>query len=142
MIGKVTIITSSFFCYLFLSAIFLGCNQNHRNVYNEADYTLVKIDTFNGKVGAQYFVYNYDTARKLRIYYWGDGKLMSKGFTNHGEIDGWLIMYDYTGNLMALDSFSDGKKILSKIKPRIDTSVKMFSNGKLVPFTSIDSLLK
>ena len=139
---KATIFTFSVFGLVFMTAMFLGCSRNHKNVYHEADYVLVKVDTFNGRTGTEYYNYKYDTSRKLQINFWGDGKLMAKAFTHHGKMDGWRTMYDYTGKLMALDSFNDGKKILSKIKPKVDTSVKMFSNGKLVPFTSIDSLLK
>lgn len=51
-------------------------------------------------------------------------------------------MYDYSGYQIALDSFYDGKKIISKIKPIVDTSLKIFNEGKLEPFKSIDSLLK
>ena len=139
---KATIFTFSVFGFVFINAIFFGCSRNQKNVYNETDYALVKVDTFNGRTGSEYYNYKYDTSRKLQIDYWGDGKLMAKGFTHHGKIDGWRTLYDYTGKLMAIDSFNDGKKILSKIKTKVDTSVKMFSNGKLVPFTSIDSLIK
>ncbi len=95
---------------LFLIVILLGCSQSNRNVYKEADYTLVSVDSFNGRVGAEYYIYKYDTSRKLQINYWNDGKLMAKGFTYKGKMDGWCEMYDDIGELMSLDSFSNGKK--------------------------------
>ncbi len=119
-----------------------GCKQKVKNVYNEGDYILFNVDTFKGKVGTQFYVYKYDTARKLQVDYWDNGKIMAKGFTHNGKIDGWWTMYDYSGYPIALDSFHDGKKIISKIKPTVDTSLKIFNDGKLEPFKSIDSLVK
>jgi hypothetical protein len=130
---------SSILCLV--SGLF-GCKQKDKNFYTEGDYTLLNVDSFKGKIGTQFYVYKYDTARKLRVDYWDNGNVMAKGFTHNGKIDGWWTMYDYSGHQIALDSFHDGQKIISKIKPVVDTSLKIFNDGKLEPFKSIDSLLK
>jgi len=140
MIKGISVNATCLFSCLSLIIILIGCRPNQRNVYDEADYALIKVDTFNGRVGTQYYLYKFDTSRKLQIDYWGDGKLMAKAFTYRGKVDGWWTMYDYTGKLMALDSFSVGKKILSKVQTPVDTSMKIFRNDKLEPITSIDSL--
>jgi hypothetical protein len=49
-------------------------------------------------------------------------------------------MYDHKGNLMEIDSFIDGKKVFEKFFYEKDTSVKLFKDGKIQEFKSIDSL--
>ncbi|MGG9960745.1 hypothetical protein [Ferruginibacter sp. SUN106] len=120
--------------------VFFGCMNKHHNFYNESDYVLVKTDSFNGKVDRELYVYKYDSARKMLINYWDNGKVMGKGFSYKGQLDGSLNVYDMDGKLSATDSFSKGKKISSKEFFTPDTSVKIFRNGKMEPFTSIDSL--
>ena len=112
------------------------------NPYEQSNYILVKTDSFNGNIGTQYYVLKNDTSRKLQIDYWGDGKLMAKGFTHNGKMDGKFIMYDYKGNLMVIDSFVEGKKVFEKLFYEKDTTIKLFKNGKFQDFDNIDSLLK
>jgi len=111
---------------LLLFVIFLiSCKSKRLDPYNQSNYVLVKTDSFNGNIGTQYYVFKDDSSRKFQVYYWGDGKLMAKGFMHHGKMDGKFEMYDYLGKLMSIDSFVDGKKISEKKFFTLDTSVKL-----------------
>jgi antitoxin component YwqK of YwqJK toxin-antitoxin module len=129
-----------FFLLLLLTSI--GCGEKKKDPFNQSNYILVKTDSFKGSVGTQYLVYKYDTLRKLQIDYWGDGKLMARSFFYNGKMDGEAVIYDYKGNLMAIDSFKNGVKVYEKLFFEKDTSIKLFKNGKLGEFKSIDSLTK
>ena len=125
---------------ILLSAIMFGCNNDSKNLYDEYEYSLVNTDSSEGIVGTRYFIYNHDTARKMRINYWDNGKVLAKGFTYNGKLDGKLEIFDIGGNLMEVDSFNNGRKFYSKKYYTQDTSVKLFKNGKFEPFVSIDSI--
>ena len=129
-----------FFLLLLLTSI--GCGEKKKDPFNQSNYILVKTDSFKGNVGTQYLVYKYDTLRKLQIDYWGDGKLMAGSFFYNGKMDGEAVIYDYKGNLMAIDSFKNGVKVYEKLFFEKDTSIKLFKNGKLEEFKSLDSLTK
>jgi len=126
---------------LFFLPYLISCNSK-KGVYDEKDYLLAKTDSLNGIVGTQWFVYKYDSLRLLQVDHYGDGKLMSKAFSYNGKLDGRRLIYDIDGkSLLAVDSYSNGKKVIptKHFKP-LDTTVKVFSNGKLEPFESLDSL--
>jgi len=126
---------------LFLALFVFSCHSK-KDVFDEADYVLVKSDSLNGIVGTEWFVYKYDSLRMLQVDYYGDGKLMGKAFSYNGELDGRRVTYDFNGkSLLAVDSYSNGKKVIpTKYFKPVDTTVKVFSDGKLEPFTSLDSL--
>jgi len=124
--------------FLFLIIAVLSCKHSNPNPYDQSNYMLVRTDSFEG----QYFINKNDTSRKLRIEYWDNGILLAKGYTHQGKRDGEFIMYDQNGNLMRIDSFIDGKKIFEKQFYKKDTSVKLFKDGKIEEFKSIDSLKK
>ena len=114
-----------------LLIILFGCVSRKRNPYNESDYILAKVDSFNGRPGTEDYVYKYDTSRKMRIDYFGNGKLLLKYFTHNGKSDGKSEAYDYSGKLMAIDSFHDGTLIWSQKFTKPDTSIRVFRNGKI-----------
>ena len=93
-----------------------------------------------GELTRRTFVYKYDTARKFQISYWDNGNILVKGFSLNGKMDGKIEMYQIDGNLMQIDSFSNGVKLSSKKYVAEDTTIKIFRNGKLEPFKSLDSL--
>ena len=66
---------------------------------------------------------------------------MSKAFSYKGKLDGRRLIYDIDGkSLLSVDSYSNGQKVTSaRHFKSIDTTVKVFSNGKLEPFESLDS---
>ena len=119
---------------------FFGCSNKQRNVYDEKNYTLLKVDTDNNFIFRRTFVYKYDTARKFQIDYWDNGNILAKGFLNNGKVDGKIEMYQIDGSLMGIDSFSNGIKLYSKSYVAHDTNIKLFRKGKLESFTSLDSL--
>ena len=111
-----------------------------KNVYNESDYNLVKTDLYDGIVYKKNYIYKYDGAREMKIEYWDNGKILAKSFLYRKRLDGELVMYDMEGKISAIDSFRNGEKVYSKRFTKSDTSVKIFKDGKLLPFESIDSL--
>ena len=125
---------------VFIPLLFLGCSNKQRDVYDENNYALIKIDTDNNIIFRRTFVYKYDTARKFQIGYWNNGNILVKGFSLNGKMDGKIEMYQIDGNLMQIDSFSNGVKLSSKKYLAEDTTIKIFRNGKLEPFKSLDSL--
>lgn len=125
---------------LLVSLTFIGCQSKPLNVYDETNYTLIQTDTFQGILDRRIFVYKYDTSRKMQINYWDNGNILAKGFSHKQKLDGRFEMYYITGKLMQVDSFFDGNKISSIKNHNTDTSIKIFRNGKLEPFTSIDSV--
>jgi antitoxin component YwqK of YwqJK toxin-antitoxin module len=122
------------------SLLFVGCSNKQRNVYDEKDYILLKVDTDNNIIFRKTFVYKYDTGRKFQISYWDNGNILVKGFLYNNKLDGKAQMYDMHGALTEIDSFSNGRKVYSKSYVPIDTTIKIFRNGKLEPFTTFDSL--
>ncbi len=131
-----------FSVFLLFTFIFLGCGKKSSDPYDPKNYILLKTDSFNNRIGMQYFVFKDDTSRKLQINYWDNGNLLSTGFTYRGKMDGKFEMYDFSGKIMVIDSFIEGKKVFEKTFYKKDTTVKIFRNGKSEPFNSIDSLLK
>ena len=126
--------------FLTVTCLFIGCTNEKPDPYDHSNYTLVKTDSLHGHVGTEYFVFKTDPLRKLQIDYWDNGKLLAIAFTYKGKMDGKSEMYDYTGNLLRIDSFSNGEKVFEKIFYDRDTTLRLFKNGKFQPFTSIDSL--
>ena len=129
-----------FLCVITFSLLLLGCSNKQRNVYDENDYTIIKVDTDNNIIFRRTFIYKYDTARKFQISYWDNGNILVKGFSYKNKLDGKIEMYLIDGNLMEIDSFSNGIKLYSKSYVAKDTTTKIFRNGKLEPFTSVDYL--
>ena len=126
---------------LFLMAVFVffSCNVQTKNIYDESDYILFKVDSSYGSIDKKTYVYKYDTTRKMVKNFYFNGSLMAKSFQYGKYLEGRLETYSYQGKLIGFDSFYHGKRIFEKvISP--DTSVKIFNNGKLIPFTSLDSL--
>ncbi|MEO6668459.1 MAG: hypothetical protein ABIN36_03215 [Ferruginibacter sp.] len=125
---------------LLVCSVVTGCKITPRNVYNEADYILARSDTSEGIMHRQIYIYKYDTSRKMQINYWDDGKILGKGFSHRQKLDGRVKVYDFSGALMQVDSFFEGKKISSVKNYAPDSSIMLFRKGKLEPFKSIDSL--
>jgi hypothetical protein len=119
---------------------FLGCRNQPINFYDESNYILVRTDSSSNGLDRKLYVNKYDTAWKMLNNYFYDGKLLAKGFSYNGHIEGNLKVYDMNEKLMTIDSFHNGIKLSSKHFYSRDTSVKIFRNGKLEPFKSIDSL--
>ena len=135
----IRVLSTLFFC-LFM---FLGYAQSVKkaplhNVYDETDYVLLKVDSLHGNVAEKYYVNKYDSARKMRLYYFSNGKLLAKGFSYHDKTDGKLKIYSAYGKLIQIDTFKNGVRLYSRLfyKP----ATKLYSNGKSYPFTTIDSL--
>jgi hypothetical protein len=132
----------------FLVCLF-GCKQPNRasknaahdaDVFDESNYKLVSVDSFQNKISTKYYINKYDPSWRREVQYWDNGKLMAKAYSHNGKVNGWFVTYDMYGKLMALDSFSDGNIVLRKINGPEDTSGKFFINGKLVPLINTDSL--
>ncbi len=120
--------------------VLFGCSDRKGDPYNEANYILLKKDSFDGIVNKRTFIYKYDSLRIMYIDYWDNGEILLKGFIYNGQPDGKFEAYDINGKLMRADSFDKGKKIYSRKFFIPDTSVKIFKNGKLERFTDLDSL--
>ena len=130
--------------FIFFLLVFVDPATAQKNEFNESKYILVKVDSFYGHVGSKRFVYENDTAWRMEINYWDNGKIMGKGFTYHGNLEGRLEVYGINGDPIAVDSFHNGKKFYSKTFYKSGNPGKIFKNGKLEDVTEggIDSLLK
>lgn len=102
---------------------FWGCRNPSNNFYEESNYILVKTDSSTEGLDRKLYVNKYDTAWKMLINYYYDGKLLAKGFSYRGHQEGNLKLYDSEEKLTAIDSFHNGIKISSKSFIKIDTSV-------------------
>ena len=132
------------FLSLFLYILFSECNHHCINVYNESDYILVRTDSSNKGLERKFYIYKYDSSRKMLVNYYYDGKILGKGFSYKGKLEGEVETFGYDGRLLGIDSFHNGIKISSKSSVIPDTLAKFFKNGTLQPLTKedIDSLLK
>ena len=99
---------------LLLSAISCASNNEKVDVFNESDYTLVKTDSFKNIIAKKIFVYNSDTARKLSIEYWDNGKVMEKEFLYKGLLEGKKETYTIDGKLFGSTSYHEGNQIDAK----------------------------
>ena len=103
-----------------------------KNVYNEKDYVLVKIDSFEGKIDKRTFIYKYDSTRKMKINYFFDGNILAKAFFHNNKLDGISEYYEEYGQLLAKDTFLDGVKVGSYFFKKMDTSIRLLKDGKLI----------
>ena len=94
--------------------VFIQC-KSENNVFDEKQYTLLRTDSLNGKVGSKIYVFKNDTLRKMIFEYDAKGKLMGKMFTYKGKLDGNQTIYDLDGKtILVIDSFSNGQKISTR----------------------------
>ena len=99
---------------IFISILFWSCISSKKNIYNEANYKLFKIDSVHDTINRKLFVYKYDTARKMEINYYYSGEILNKGFTYKGRLDGVLRMYNMAGKIVAINTYRNGVVISSK----------------------------
>lgn len=120
----------------------LSCNQGN-NVYDEKDYFLVKLDSFENKVYSKILVNKFDTSRKMVLLYWDNGNVMSRGCFKGKLRDGINEHFYIYGNLQTSELYSNGKKeglqrtyyTNGKLK-----SAENYTEGKLVLGENLDSL--
>ena len=111
--------------------IVAACKHNPKYVFDEKDYTLVKIDSFEGKLDKANYVYKYDSSRKMQINYFFDGKILAKGFMYKNQLDGPLYTYSYSGEIQSKTVFQNGKEISKERFYKIDTSMRLMRDGKI-----------
>ena len=75
----------SVFLFLMLSQ---SCDSLKSDVFNEKNYLLTKTDLFKGIVDREIYTNKHDTSRKMTKYYFDNGRLMSKSFSNKMQTDG------------------------------------------------------
>lgn len=87
-----------------------GCkNADIKNIYDEANYVLIKIDTVDNRIiAAKHYVNKYDTSRKMLIDYWDNGKILGKTYFYGKHLDGKLEMYNSDGRLTSIDLYHNG----------------------------------
>ena len=100
--------------FLLLSVFSCANNKEKANVFNESNYILVKTDSFNNIIAKKIFVNNSDTARKLSIEYWDNGKVMEKEFLYKGLLEGTKETYTIDGKLFVSTSYHEGIQIDAK----------------------------
>ena len=108
-----------------------SCNSLKSDVFNEKNYLITKTDLFNGIVDKEIYTNKYDTSRKMTKYYFDNGTLMSKSFSNKMEIDGNFEIYSIDGKLIMTHLYKDGQRVSTKRSKPLDTARTIFRNGKL-----------
>ncbi len=125
---------------LFLMA---ACEPTKRNIFNESDYKVFRLDSFDGKLERKIFYNIHDTSRKTKINYDFNGKILAKGFTYKGKQDGELKIFNTNDRkLMVIDSFENEKKVFEKRFYKPDNSIKFINNGKEEKFESLNQFMK
>ena len=64
-------------------------------------------------------------------YYFDNGRLMSKSFSNKMQIDGNFEVYSIDGKLITTDLYKNGQRVSTKRSKPLDTTITIFRNGKL-----------
>jgi antitoxin component YwqK of YwqJK toxin-antitoxin module len=133
---------------LTISVIFIGLSsygQTNQDIYKLSDYVLVRTDSTSRGLDRKFYVYRYDTARRMLVEYYYDGTILGRSFSYEGKLEGNLETFGANGRPIAISSFHNGVKVSTRyLIPRDTTSIKFFSNGKLRPLKDgdVDSLLK
>lgn len=94
---------------LFLLVISLvSCNENAKT-----NYKLVKIDSseMGNKTATKYFVDNNDNRKKINLYFWDNGKVMTKAVFYDNLKDGDWEFFSITGKLKSVVRFKKNKLI-------------------------------
>ena len=120
----------SFTILLFLM-LSQSCDSLKSDVYNEKNYLITKTDFFKGIVDREIYTNKYDTSRKMTKYYFDNGRLMSKSFSNKMQIDGNFEVYSIDEKLITTDLYKNGQRVSTKRSKPLDTTISIFRNGKL-----------
>ena len=120
----------SFTILLFLM-LSQSCDSLKSDVFNEKNYLITKTDFFKGIVDREIYTNKYDTSRKMTKYYFDNGRLMSKSFSNKMQIDGNFEVYSIDGKLITTDLYKNGQRVSTKRSKPLDTTISIFRNGKL-----------
>ena len=118
----------SVFLFLMLSQ---SCDSLKSDVFNEKNYLLTKTDLFKGIVDREIYTNKHDTSRKMTKYYFDNGRLMSKSFSNKMQTDGNFETYSMDGKLIMTHLYKDGQRVSTKRSKPLDTTRTIFRNGKL-----------
>ena len=120
----------SFTILLFLM-LSQSCDSLKSDVFNEKNYLITKTDFFKGIVDREIYTNKYDTSRKMTKYYFDNGRLMSKSFSNKMQIDGNFEVFSMDGKLITTDLYKNGQRVSTKRSKPLDTTITIFRNGKL-----------
>ena len=120
---------NSFTILLFLM-LSQSCDSLKSDVFNEKNYLITKTDFFKGIVDREIYTNKYDTSRKMTKYYFDNGRLMSKSFSNKMQIDGNFEVYSIDGKLITTDLYKNGQRVSTKRSKPLDTTITIFRNGK------------
>ena len=108
-----------------------SCDSLNSDVFNEKNYLITKTDFFKGIVDREIYTNKYDTSRKMTKYYFDNGRLMSKSFSNKMQIDGNFEVFSMDGKLITTDLYKNGQRVSTKRSKPLDTTITIFRNGKL-----------
>ena len=108
-----------------------SCDSLNSDVFNEKNYLITRTDFFKGIVDREIYTNKYDTSRKMTKYYFDNGRLMSKSFSNKMQIDGNFEVFSMDGKLITTDLYKNGQRVSTKRSKPLDTTITIFRNGKL-----------
>lgn len=91
-----------------LIILFVSCNDNVKT-----NYKLVKVDSSErgNKIATKYFVDSNNYRKKINIYFWDNGKVMTKAFFFDNLKDGDWQFFSITGKLKSVLKFKRNKLI-------------------------------
>ena len=128
--------------FIIVIIILFSCKED-KNVYDEKDYLLLKVDSSENKIDSKILVYKFDTSRKIVLLYWDNGKVMSRGCFKDKMRDGINEHFYIYGNLQTSELYSNGIKegLQSSYYPNSKLkSIENYTDGKLITVKTFDSL--
>jgi antitoxin component YwqK of YwqJK toxin-antitoxin module len=85
--------------------IFISCKDSANS-----NYKLIKVDSNSTKniIATKYYVDISDTNKKMNIYFWDNGKVMTKAYLKGKLQDGDWEFFSITGELKSVLTFKNG----------------------------------
>ena len=111
--------------YLFLIYLFLyfqSCKSG-----NTESYHLVRIDSINlgGGISTKYFINTQDSSKRMEVYYWDNGNIMTKSyFYNKMKIGDWEF-FSLEGKLQHVMKYRKNKLV---VEIKYDTLGNIINN--------------
>jgi antitoxin component YwqK of YwqJK toxin-antitoxin module len=92
-----------------LTILILSCNSK-----KQVNFKLIKIDSLaesRKEIATKYFVDSNDVKRKLSIYFWGNGNIMTKALSYDNMKDGDWEFFSNKGKLRKVMRYKENKLI-------------------------------
>jgi antitoxin component YwqK of YwqJK toxin-antitoxin module len=94
--------------FLILFILIVSCNSKEK-----VNFKLIKIDSSESRkeIATRYFVDSNDNKRKLSIYFWGNGNIMTKALSYDNMKEGDWEFFSNKGKLRKVMRYKENKLI-------------------------------